>query len=465
MYSIMRNKNSASYKDTANHNRPAIASNSRPNAAQALVGLVEDRTLEQAIFRNICRGEQLRGQIIAILSILAMVVFTPISYQFNDSFQAVFARPIPRMGILQILCFTMVCGYLSSKVFGNRRNLSVKRFQIARYVIATIESALPSIMLIGIAQIIKGPETLASPPVFLDFLFFILSALRFDLGLAIYAGLMCAAGYLIVAMYIVPGAWISGSGSVLTEPLSHYEKAVIMAVSGLITGIVTVQLRKLIFSTWHSHQEQGRIKTLFGQHVSDVVMEKLLGTSNQHDLREVVVLFFDIRNFTNFSENKEPVEIVDFLNTLFQELVEVVGENDGFVNKFLGDGFMAVFGAPLNDPFAAKHAVQASKELLVRLNTLIETGRIPPTQVSMGLHAGIALTGTVGTEQRKEYTVIGDAVNTAARVEALNRNYDSTLLVTDSVFEAAPEACANAISLGATQIRGREQPISIYKLA
>jgi adenylate cyclase len=126
---------------------------------------------------------------------------------------------------------------------------------------------------------------------------------------------------------------------------------------------------------------------------------------------------------------------------------------------------MAVFGAPLNDSFAAEHAVQASKELLVRLNTLIETGRIPPTQVSMGLHAGIALTGTVGTEQRKEYTVIGDAVNTAARVESLNRNYGSTLLVTDSVFEAAPEACANAISLGTTRVRGREQPISIYKLA
>lgn len=428
-------------------------------------GLPQARTLEQAIFTNICRGEQLRGQIIAVLSILAMAIFIPLSYPFNDDFQAVFSRPIPRVGILQILCFTMLYGYLSSRIFGNRRNLSVKRFQIARYINATIESALPSIMLISIAQILDGPETLASPPVFLYFLFIILSALRFDMGLALYTGLICAAGYVLVAMYVVPGAWLSGSGNVLTEPLSHYEKAGIMAVGGLITGIVTVQLRKLIFSTWHSHQEQDRIKTLFGQHVSDVVMEKLLGSSSQHDLRNVVVLFFDIRNFTNFSETKEPAEVVDFLNTLFQELVEVVGENDGFVNKFLGDGFMAVFGAPLDDPYAAEHAVQASKELLVRLNTLIDTGRIPPTQVSMGLHAGMALTGTVGTEQRKEYTVIGDAVNTAARVESLNRTYDSTLLVTGSVFEAAPEACTGAVSLGNAQVKGREQPVSVYKLA
>lgn len=465
MYSPMRDNSTAPSLDAPGMKRPPATATTNRTGPQAVAGVTQDRTLEQAILTNICRGEQLRGQIIAVLSILAMIIFTPVSYQFNDSFQAVFARPIPRVGILQILCFTMVYGYLSSKVFGNRGNLSVKRFQLARYINATIESALPSIMLVGIAQIIEGPETLASPPVFLYFLFIILSALRFDLGLAIYTGLMCAAGYLIVAMYAVPGAWLSGSGSVLTEPLSHYEKAAILAVGGLITGIVTVQLRKLIFSTWHSHQEQGRIKTLFGQHVSDVVMEKLLGTSSNHDLREVVVLFFDIRNFTNFSENKDPAEVVDFLNTLFQELVEVVGENDGFVNKFLGDGFMAVFGAPLDDPYAAEHAVQASTELLARLKTLIETGRIPPTQVSMGLHAGMALTGTVGTEQRKEYTVIGDAVNTAARVESLNRTYDSTLLVTDSVFDAAPEACANAVSLGSTQVKGREQPVSLYKLA
>jgi adenylate cyclase len=179
----------------------------------------------------------------------------------------------------------------------------------------------------------------------------------------------------------------------------------------------------------------------------------------------VVVLFFDIRNFTSFSENKEPAEVVDFLNTLFQELVEVVGENDGFVNKFLGDGFMAVFGAPLDDPYAAEHAVCASKELLVRLSSLIESGRIPATEVSMGLHAGTALTGTVGTDQRKEYTVIGDAVNTAARVESLNRTFNSTLLVTGSVFEAAPEACLGAVSLGNAQVKGREQPVAVYKLA
>ncbi|MBT6434509.1 MAG: adenylate/guanylate cyclase domain-containing protein [Deltaproteobacteria bacterium] len=445
--------------------QPSLAEEVPRPSSGAFSGLPRSRSLEHAMFVNIYRGEQLRGQIIAVLSVVGMALFIPLSYQYSDNFQAVFARPIPRVGILQILCATMLYGYISARIFGNRGRLSVKRFQFARYVNATIESALPSIMLIGVAQILDGPETLASPPVFLYFLFIILSALRFDLGLAIYTGLISAAGYILVAMYFVPGAWISGSGNVLTEPLTHFEKAGIMAVGGLITGIVTVQLRKLIFSTWHSHQEQGRIKTLFGQHVSDVVMEKLLGSSSNHDLREVVVLFFDIRNFTNFSENKEPAEVVDFLNTLFQELVEVVGENDGFVNKFLGDGFMAVFGAPLDDPYAAEHAVRASKELLVRLSSLIESGRIPATEVSMGLHAGTALTGTVGTDQRKEYTVIGDAVNTAARVESLNRTFNSTLLVTGSVFEAAPEACLGAVSLGNAQVKGREQPVAVYKLA
>ena len=145
--------------------------------------------------------------------------------------------------------------------------------------------------------------------------------------------------------------------------------------------------------------------------------------------------------------------------------MEVVGENDGFVNKFLGDGFMAVFGAPLDDPYAAEHAVQASTELLARLDMLIEQEKIPPTQVSMGIHLGMALTGTVGTEQRKEYTVIGDAVNTAARVEALNRPYNSILLVTQAVVEAAPKACAYAKCLGTAQVKGKETEVIIYQLA
>ena len=303
---------------------------------------------------------------------------------------------------------------------------------------ATVEAALPSIMLIGVTHILKGPEALASHSVFIYFIFIILSALRFDLGLAIYTGFICGIGYLCVCIYFVPNAWVSGSGNVLQEPLTHLEKAGVMVVAGFLTGIVTDQLKKLIFNVWNSHQEQGRIKTLFGQHVSDVVMEKLLSSSSSHDLREVVILFFDIRNFTGFSETKEPVEVVNFLNTLFEELVEVVGENDGFVNKFLGDGFMAVFGAPLDDPYATEHAVQAASELLNRLDTLIQENRIPPTKVSIGIHMGAALTGTVGTEQRREYTVI-DAVNTAARVEALNRSHNSTLLVTEAVVRAAPK--------------------------
>ena len=423
------------------------------------------RSLENALFSNICRGEELRGNIISLLSMVAIGVFLPASYYFEARFDAVFGREIPRMGITQILLFTAVYGFLASKFFGDRRNLSLWRFQVARYVNATVDAVLPSIILIGVTEIVNGPEALASPPIFLYFMFIILSALRFDLGLAIYTGVVSGLGYLVVAAWFVPGAWVSGSGNVLQEPLTHYEKAGLMVVAGFLMGIVTVQLRKLVFNVWNSHQEQSRIKTLFGQHVSDVVMEKLLSTTNSDDIREVVVLFFDIRNFTAFSENKEPAEVVSFLNALFEELVAVGGENNGFVNKFLGDGFMAVFGAPLYDPDAAEHAVQSATELLTRLKTLNEENRITPTQVSMGIHVGAALTGTVGTEQRKEYTVIGDAVNTAARVEALNRSYGSTLLVTQAVVNAAPRACAGARRLGAVKVRGKEEEVTVFKLA
>ena len=185
---------------------------------------ISNHTLEQALFSNICRGEELRGRLIAVMSIAAIAIFIPISFLFEERFAAVFSRSIPRVGITQILLFTALYGYLASKTFGNRRNLSLLRFQAARYVNATVEAALPSILLIGVTHILQGPEALASPPVLIYFLFIILSALRFDLGLAVYTGFICGLGYLYVATYFVPNAWVSGSGSVLQEPLHRDER-------------------------------------------------------------------------------------------------------------------------------------------------------------------------------------------------------------------------------------------------
>ena len=142
-----------------------------------------------------------------------------------------------------------------------------------------------------------------------------------------------------------------------------------------------------------------------------------------------------------------------------------VADRRGIVNKFLGDGFMAVFGAPIADGNPCAAAVDAGLDVLDRVDRLVRAGRIPPTRVGLGLHAGPAIVGNIGSARRKEYTVIGDVVNLASRVEALNKELGSLMLVTEEVWKAGGSARATPVAREPLRVRGREAPVRIFQLA
>ena len=114
-------------------------------------------------------------------------------------------------------------------------------------------------------------------------------------------------------------------------------------------------------------------------------------------------------------------EVVRYLNTLWTFMVGIINEHHGIVNKFLGDGFLAVFGAPLSHGVDCAYAMAAARQIMLELDHLIAGGEVSPTQIGIALHAGPAIVGNVGSADRKEYTVIGDVVNVAFRIEALNK--------------------------------------------
>ncbi|HEY9840983.1 MAG: adenylate/guanylate cyclase domain-containing protein, partial [Candidatus Sericytochromatia bacterium] len=216
-----------------------------------------------------------------------------------------------------------------------------------------------------------------------------------------------------------------------------------------------------------SQEEKNRVVSMFGQHVSPEVVNKLLSQPAElgTEVRHVCVMFLDIRNFTRFSENTDPEEVVRYLNTLYDFMIEIVNRHHGIINKFLGDGFMAVFGAPLSNGFDSRNAVHAAQEILATLEQAIRTDKIPPTAVGIGLHAGEAVTGNVGSAQRKEYTIIGDVVNVASRIEQLNKQFGSQLLISETVWESLDQAFPDAIPHDPIPIRGRREAIRIYQMA
>ncbi|RYZ71131.1 MAG: adenylate/guanylate cyclase domain-containing protein, partial [Proteobacteria bacterium] len=182
-------------------------------------------------------------------------------------------------------------------------------------------------------------------------------------------------------------------------------------------------------------KERDKVKSLFSKFHGSSVAEDLIandiGVGGQN--KEVVVFFSDIRGFTAFSEKRKPEEVVAMLNEYFGVMVGIIARHGGVVDKFIGDAIMAIWGAPKSSEKDSEMALRACIEMRKGLSELnekrIARGELP-IMIGMGLHAGRAISGTIGSDERMEYTVIGNTVNTASRIEASTKAFGTDLLVT-----------------------------------
>lgn len=201
-----------------------------------------------------------------------------------------------------------------------------------------------------------------------------------------------------------------------------------------------------------------------GSHVADDMIkgDLQLGGSN----KEVTIFFSDIRGFTKFSEGHTPEEVVNMLNEYFAIMVGIITENHGIVDKFVGDAIMAVWGAPNSSGDDQYYALKACLEMrlaLDRLNKLRLSRGTSEIRIGMGLHSGRAISGTIGSNERMEYTVIGDAVNLTARIEASTKSFGTDLLVSGDLLAAVDEKFVSELA-GEAEVKGKSEPIKMYKV-
>jgi len=182
----------------------------------------------------------------------------------------------------------------------------------------------------------------------------------------------------------------------------------------------------------------------------------------------VTVLFSDIRSFTTFSEGKDPQQVVTQLNEYFDKMVGCIMENGGTVDKFIGDAIMAVFGGLLDLENPCESAVRAAEQMrfeLALLNQKWVNEGLPTLENGIGLHYGEVLEGTIGSKDRKQFTVMGDTVNTAARLEGTTKRRDSKVIISASVFDRLTAELKKLFkSLGSTKVKGKTKAIAIYGL-
>ena len=217
-------------------------------------------------------------------------------------------------------------------------------------------------------------------------------------------------------------------------------------------------------------REKRKMKRLFGQYVSKDVYEQLVAHPELARLggqrREMTVLFSDIRGFTTVSESGRPEDIVATLNEYFTSMVNIVFAHKGTVDKFVGDMVMALFGAPLDDPDHAQHAVDAALDMIRELNQLNKKwsaeGR-PSLDIGIGISTGPMIAGNIGSDTIMSYTVIGDTVNLGARLESLNKQYGTRIIISEATREALPDRYA-VQPLGDVVVKGKTRPVAIYEL-
>lgn len=218
-------------------------------------------------------------------------------------------------------------------------------------------------------------------------------------------------------------------------------------------------------------KEREEIKDTFGKYVSIEIARHLI-ENRKVDLggENIVatILFSDIRNFTSMSERMSPEEVVSMLNTYFSYITRPIMEHRGVINKFIGDAVMAIFTPHLGSDNHVEDAINAALGMRQGLKELNESGMLKyQVQFGVGLNSGALIAGNIGTEKRFEYTVIGDTVNVASRMESLSKPLGHDLILSQSTVELMSSEFKSALILEKSdpvQIKGKAEPASVYKL-
>lgn len=272
---------------------------------------------------------------------------------------------------------------------------------------------------------------------------------RVTLGLALAVGLLALA-HLGGAVAFGRGLWV---------PLVPATLGWVLATGGGFAYQYVVEGR-----------EKRQVRGLFSRYLSKDVYEQVLANPALAELggrrRHMSVLFSDMRGFTTLSERGDPEALVEQLNEYFTRMVDVVFEQRGTLDKFVGDMVMALFGAPLDDEDHAEHAVATAVAMVRALDELnrgwAERGR-PTLGIGIGVNSGEMIAGTIGSRQVRSYTVIGDAVNLGARLESLNKEYGTSIIISDATRKLL-RTPRTLRPLGAVVVKGKTVPVDIFEV-
>jgi class 3 adenylate cyclase len=225
-------------------------------------------------------------------------------------------------------------------------------------------------------------------------------------------------------------------------------------------GVLTHEFNEMVKGL----KEREVIRDTFGKYVTKDIATAILGQQINvtGQIRPCTILMTDIANYSTFSESLSPEEVVKVMNEYFSVVVNIIQRHKGVVNKFMGDAVLAVFNVPLDDPGHAVNAIRAALEI-DKVTATQNFGRGGRLVTRIGINTGTVVAGNIGSPDRMEYTVIGDDVNIAARLEQLNKQYETRILVGENTYEMAKDDFSFT-QLGAFQLKGKQRSVRVFKV-
>ena len=265
---------------------------------------------------------------------------------------------------------------------------------------------------------------------------------------------------LLIVVLVVLNLWAYGAQG-LVLPLASPLLLVLLIYVGTTVWAYIVEGRS-----------RRSLARLFGTYVPPELVEEMARDPARYDMRaenrELTVMFCDMRNFTQVSERLAPEDVRGLVNRFFSSMTAAIRAHRGTLDKYIGDAIMAFWGAPLSDSDHALHAVQAALAMAQRLSALngdLRERGLPQIGVGIGLNTGLVCVGDMGSDMRRSYTVMGDAVNLASRIEALTRHYGVDVLAGEATFQATQNTAAAGfrwVEVDRVRVKGKQRPVTLF---
>ena len=326
-----------------------------------------------------------------------------------------------------------------------------------------IETSFPTLLYVAVYSMDYSVHYIDLPYFIIYLMLIITSVLHLDFKLSLFTGIVAASEYFLVVMYAFNMTDMPGPNGLSFE--IYLLRAVLMIVSSAIAGKVAILTRKNIVNLLSTQKQHNELQGIFSQQVSKKIAEKLIAQKGLiSSKQEATVVFLDIVNFTDFADNHTPEEVIRYQNQFFSPVLEIIQAYDGIVNQILGDGLMVSFGTPVADQNHSQKALEASLTIIKKVSD-INPQLDYHTNIRMGIDTGEVIAGNIGNKSRKQFSLVGTTIIKAARLEQLNKELNSQILISRDVYNRLNERLkAKCSPKGLFQLKGIQNKVEVFEV-